>query len=128
MTANRRQFSRILFQSEAVLSVDGAADIQVSVVDISLKGALVEPMPAVYTEVGSAGTLTLQLSDAEALISMDVTVAHHQGPYLGLACRRIDLDSMTHLRRLIELNLGDEATLNRELSALTAHSDTGEAA
>ena len=32
----------------------------------------------------------------------------------------IDLDSITHLRRLVELNLGDEKLLERELSHLAA--------
>jgi len=40
---------------------------------------------------------------------------------LGLSCREIDLDSITHLRRLVALNLGDEALLDRELGLL-AHS------
>jgi len=32
--------------------------------------------------------------------------------------QHIDLDSISHLRRLVELNLGDEALLERELAAL----------
>jgi len=32
----------------------------------------------------------------------------------------IDVDSMTHLRRLIELNLGDPTLLERELKALVS--------
>ncbi len=33
-------------------------------------------------------------------------------------CEHIDIDSITHLKRLIELNLGDEALLHRELAHL----------
>jgi hypothetical protein len=33
-------------------------------------------------------------------------------------CTKIDLESITNLRRLVELNLGDEAALNREISAM----------
>jgi hypothetical protein len=33
-------------------------------------------------------------------------------------CKEIDLDSISHLRRLIELNLGDQEELERELGAL----------
>ena len=38
----------------------------------------------------------------------------------GLHCLAIDIDSVTHLRRLVELNLGDPALLEREVSALVA--------
>jgi hypothetical protein len=37
---------------------------------------------------------------------------------LGFVCRHIDLESISHLRRLVELNLGDESLLERELAAL----------
>jgi hypothetical protein len=39
--------------------------------------------------------------------------------YYGLACREIDLDSVTHLRRLVALNLGDETLAEREFAQLT---------
>lgn len=39
---------------------------------------------------------------------------------LGLRCRNIDLDSITHLRRLLELQLGDATLLQRELGQLCA--------
>jgi hypothetical protein len=51
---------------------------------------------------------------------MQTRVAHVEGPQAGLLCISIDIDSVTHLRRLLELNLGDPALLERELSALIA--------
>lgn len=119
MTSNRRQFSRILFHSEAELFTP-TGEFSVNVVDISLKGALIRPDSSDYFGVGTHCTLKLHLAEGGVLIRMEATVVHHEGHYLGLACREIDLDSMTHLRRLVELNLGDESLLNRELSALAA--------
>lgn len=117
MNDNRRQFSRILFHSEAQLLTPATA-IPVNVVDISLKGALVQAIDDAYVDIGSRCTLKIHLGNDGALIHMEVTAVHHDGKCYGLACREIDLDSMTHLRRLVELNLGDETILNRELSAL----------
>ena len=65
-------------------------------------------------------TLRLPLGDPDATIRMQGTVAHTEGLYLGLSCRNLDIDSATHLRRLVELNLGDPALLEREVSALVA--------
>jgi len=38
----------------------------------------------------------------------------------GMICRSIDLDSITHLRRLIAMNTGDPTLLQRELQSLVA--------
>lgn len=118
MTPERRRFSRILFNSEAHLTLP-SGDLDVAVIDLSLKGAMVRPETPAYIQMGTPGTLKLRLDELGAVIRMDVTIVHHKGEEYGLACREIDLDSMTHLRRLVELNLGDENLLNREIQALT---------
>lgn len=61
--------------------------------------------------------LTLSLDD-DSQISMQVTLAHTLATRLGLHCDHIDLDSISHLKRLVELNLGDPAQLQRELGLL----------
>lgn len=120
MNPNRRRFSRIPFHSEAGLFLpDG--EHAVEVLDLSLQGALIAPTASMYVTVGSNGTLKIRLDDAGTTIRMGVTVVHHMGNYYGLACREIDLDSVTHLRRLVELNLGDEALAEREFALLTNH-------
>ncbi|MFC5303210.1 PilZ domain-containing protein [Azospira restricta] len=119
MTAsNRRQFSRIAFHAPGQLVCGGGQD-EVAVVDLSLRGALLRhkgsgPQPG----IGDNCVLHVRLGQLDALIRMQGTVAHLDGPFLGLACHSIDLDSATHLRRLVELNLGDTALLERELAAL----------
>lgn len=117
MSTERRHFSRIHFQTDATLHTP-AGEYPVEIVDLSLKGALVRPGVPTDLPDQAACSLKLALDSESAQISMDVVLVHREGPYLGLACREIDLDSMTHLRRLVELNLGDESLLQRELSAL----------
>jgi hypothetical protein len=118
MTQNRRQFTRIPFQTEARVFLP-QGEIVVEVVDLSLKGALIRPKDEIFVTVGSNCVLKIHLADATSSIRMESTIVHHQGSYYGLACREIDLDSVTHLRRLVALNLGDEALLEREISLLT---------
>jgi hypothetical protein len=45
-------------------------------------------------------------------------VAHLEGQHIGIECQDIDLASLTHLRRLVELNTGDSELMDRELSHL----------
>jgi hypothetical protein len=49
---------------------------------------------------------------------MSVELVHKEKGRLGFKCKHIDIDSITHLRRLVELNLGNADMLERELSAL----------
>ncbi|MEO8411033.1 MAG: PilZ domain-containing protein [Propionivibrio sp.] len=125
MTDDRRRYARIAFSSPARLLL-AARSVDVVVLDLSLKGALIRlpsDSPLVDDETGVLeGVLQVRLDEdvAGAQISMQVRVAHVDGDRTGLLCLSIDLDSVTHLRRLVELNLGDPRLLERELSALLA--------
>lgn len=113
----RRRFSRIAFHRPAELEVR-AERASCEVLDVSLKGALVETPVRFSAPVGAACTLTIRLDAGEARIRMDCEIVHREGSQVGVRCREIDLDSIAHLRRLVELNVGDEDLLHRELSAL----------
>jgi hypothetical protein len=90
------------------------------VLDLSLKGACVRTAPGVVSRIGDPVTLVLSLGEGKAAVRMDGEVAHVEAAHIGFICREIDLDSITHLRRLLELNLGDATLLDRELSSLFA--------
>lgn len=113
----RRRFSRITFHRPAELDVR-IARASCEVVDVSLRGALVEVPVLFRTHAGEKCTLTIRLDAGEAVIRMEGEIVHREGTLVGVRCLEIDLDSISHLRRLVELNLGDEAALHRELSAL----------
>lgn len=121
MTDERRLHTRIAFHAPARL-VFGARRLEVVVLDLSLKGALIRLPVSTPISDGASGMLHVQLNESEASdrISMQIRVAHAEGPLAGLLCISIDIDSVTHLRRLVELNLGDPALLERELSGLIA--------
>lgn len=116
----RRHFSRILFNTDARLT-DGKVAHPCELLDVSLKGALVRlPTGEVWAPTPDC-RLELTLDAArQIVIRMDCEVAHREDRVLGLHCLSIDLDSITHLRRLVELNVGDETLLQRELSALSS--------
>jgi hypothetical protein len=121
MTDERRHHSRIAFHTPATLVFPDRA-LELVVLDISLKGALVRLPEETAIEAGAICMLHVRLNETgmNDQISMEARVAHCEGRSAGLLCVSIDLDSVTHLRRLVELNLGDPELLNRELSALIA--------
>lgn len=113
----RRQFHRVSFEDEATLRI-GERAFSARVHDLSLKGALVDlEQTTADVHPDDVGTLTFPLSpDLE--ITMGVTVAHVEDSRVGVHCDEIDLESMQHLKRLVELNLGDTDILHRDLAAM----------
>lgn len=114
---NKRRFSRISFDADVQLHL-GQDVHPAHLLDIALKGALVELRQPVTAVRGKACKLTLNLGNAGEAIVMEGVVVHRAGRHIGIECRHIDVDSLTSLRRLVELNLGDVKLLDRELSYL----------
>lgn len=121
MPHERRHFVRVSFDAPALLTTARDA-FSVHVLDLSLKGALITVPAQAELEPGMPCQITIPLAETGNHIAMSVEVAHMQGLHTGLLCRGIDLDSVTHLRRLIELQLGDPALLERDLGELSAAS------
>ncbi|MFH1495350.1 MAG: PilZ domain-containing protein [Pseudomonadota bacterium] len=114
----QRHFSRISFCADVQLILGWEEAQPAQLLDIALKGALVELQQPVADRLGEICQLKLDLGEGGEVIVMEGVVAHHEGRQIGIECRHIDVDSLTRLRRLVELNLGDEALLDRELSHL----------
>jgi hypothetical protein len=119
MSDDRRRFSRITFHRPALLEV-GGAETPCEVLDMSLKGANVEVPPSFTGRAGDRCALVVHLDAAGPHIRMEGTLVHREPGRAGVRCDGIDLDGIAHLRRFVELNLGDEALLHRELGALVS--------
>lgn len=113
---DRRQFWRAHFRAGAMLQT-GPVAWQCRLEDISLKGALLEMPEGAELTVGEVCRLLLDLASG-ASIAMQGAIAHVDGRHAGLRCDSIDVDSIIHLRRLVELNAGDAAVFERDLATL----------
>lgn len=115
-----RHFSRISFQADVQLQIHLIDEVQTAqLLDISLKGALVKIEKPLAKAVNLRScTMTLLLGRGGENITMKGNVVHQSGQFIGIECVHIDLDSMTNLRRLLALNTGDEAILERDLSEM----------
>ncbi|MCU4674929.1 PilZ domain-containing protein [Catenovulum sp. 2E275] len=117
----RRHFTRFFFAKQAVLSHDHD-DWYVDLIDLSLNGALVSyPENALPSQLNHQDTFKLSFSltdNADIEISMTVNIVHIEPSVLGLQCQQMDIESATHLRRIVELNLADQTLLQRELQHL----------
>ncbi|GAB4296135.1 MAG: PilZ domain-containing protein [Methylophaga sp.] len=115
----RRRFSRIPFDAVANINgADGNEYLNCDVLDVSLKGLLIVKPGQWQLRLGQSCIVDLLLQQRQVVIEMHTTVAHIDERSVGFEVREIDLESLTHLKRLVELNLGDDSLLHRELSAL----------
>ncbi len=114
MENEQRRFKRIPFDMPGRI----VSTTTVRVIDVSLKGALIVRPPDWKGSKGDMLGIEIPLDSGASVIRMDMRVAHVEAERIGLKCEHIDLDSITHLRRLVELNLGDDELLHRELAEL----------
>lgn len=117
----RRQYSRVPFATTASIT-QGDRSFITEVIDISLNGLLVATPSNYHLRSDMPCNVKLQLSDA-VTISMQVTLVHSSDQALGFHCTSIDMDSITHLRRLIEANIEDPNASERVLSELVQRAE-----
>jgi len=126
MPENRR-FTRIIFSTPVTLVANdkqpngkhaNGERWNTQLVDLSLKGALLIKPTNWQAKEGEQFILDFVLPDSDIEISMRVHKAHQRDNCIGFTCDSIDIDSATHLRRLIELNVGSAELLNRDLEHL----------
>ena len=116
LSNERRRFSRVLFDAHVELA-QGDLQWRASLLDISLKGLLLQQRLPPEVDIDRPVLVKILLTDNTS-IAMAVQVARQHNNQVGLVCASIDIDSVCHLRRLIELNLGDASAAERELSEL----------
>lgn len=113
-----RKYSRIPFVADALIET-GMERIQARILDISLKGALIALEGKAF-HASEPYMLCIRLDEAEAetAICMEAVTRHRDADRLGCEWTGIDIESMTRLRRLLELNLADSELIERELHQL----------
>ena len=116
MNQPHRNFVRVPFDATTHASQDGQK-WTVQLLDISLNGVLFEQPDEWLINPRKAITIDVELNE-ETHIVMDARLVHTTATTVGCQCEHIDVDSITQLKRLIELNTGSDGFLERELSAL----------
>jgi len=119
MTNEQRHFTRIPFNASAtIISSRTGHKTTAELIDISFKGVLISKPDDWQDANGEHYTVNLQLAGHEVEINLEVIEVHEENNHIGFKTEHMDIDTATHLRRLVELNLGNESLLERELSEL----------
>lgn len=116
---NKRRFSRIVFDAPVLMNRDNQS-WETSLIDISLKGVLIQKPEQWQDDADGDFDLEINLDNSDIQINMQAHVAHEENDHVGFRCDHIDLDSISRLKQLVLINIGDESILERELSYLAA--------
>jgi hypothetical protein len=121
-TQEHRRFRRISFVDAVQIisdDVDGteSSSWETRCIDISMMGMLLE-VPAGFPKIiGTPFEAELILAE-DVMIEMPCTLVHVEGNHVGFRAEMMSIDSLTNLRRLLELNLADNSEVERELAEL----------
>lgn len=121
-TQDHRRFQRINFvDAVQVISEDiegaEAASWEAQCIDISMLGMLLEVPAGFPLVVGTPFEVQLILAE-DIMIEMPCTLVHVEDKHAGFRAEKMSIDSLTNLRRLLELNLADSTEVERELHEL----------
>ena len=116
---DRRRFERVLFETPAKL-IDINGEWPTKVIDLSLKGALVESPVQFECSLGDTCILEIALGTT-IVISMGCSIVYQRNNNMGLSCNNVDLESISHLKRIVSLNSNNSLDLlERDLSNLVS--------
>ena len=111
---NRRYFKRVEFHVDVAVIINGEK-IAGELIDLALKGALVQFEKELPIQIGDQCWLNLSLLSTDVTLEFQSKIMHHRNNYYGFLFLESDLDSVAHLRRLLVLNTGEEDEIEKEM-------------
>ena len=112
--SEQRRFKRINFQADVQITCEENI-LHGDLLDISLKGALISIREPGILQIGRQAGIRIYLPSSEITLTAEADVVHQRGKDYGFKFFKIDAESIGHLRRLLELNLGSSETVASEL-------------
>ena len=116
MTTPRR-FGRIPFAADLTLTHKGQA-YSGNLQDIALKGALLHFTSLPPLHPGEVCKLDIPLLNSDIILHFTAEAVHFHQESIGFRFVEMDLETMSHLRRLLELNTGNAEKIEKEMGFL----------
>ena len=113
--AERRKFQRVPFATEAEINCN-EKEFDGDLLYISLQGALIHGHGTIPLKKGDICELAIHLVDSKITMQFDVDLVHREENKFGFKFIGEDTETMIHLRRLLELNIGSSEAINKEIS------------
>ena len=113
----RRRFSRIIYQAPALIE-QGDSVMQATIQDLSLHGLRLQTEDAKSLDLSLPVEVGFSFTQSEQVMQLRAGIVLITGNEIRLKINNIDLESISQLKRFIELNVGNDELLHRELEHL----------
>ena len=108
-----RNYHRIPFHTTATILMD-QRQFSCELIDLALRGTLLQTDEEVSLSIGERAQVKIALANSELKLTFGVELIHRAQNQYGFLFIDADDESLAHLRRLLELNLGDDEQVERE--------------
>jgi tRNA 2-thiocytidine biosynthesis protein TtcA len=120
MGEEQRRRTRVNFQTEADVAAGERRLTGLTTRDLSLKGLFVVSDETFPEQTPVSVILRLTGSTSDLALNMDGRVVRTTAEGMAIDFVEIDLDSFFHLRNIVQLNTGEPAEIDEELTRRTA--------
>ena len=117
MNDERRKYVRVLFEGGVRVKA-GEKWLETKVVDVSLKGLLLEWPFEDELKDGDIYPVEMPLNEGGEVIRMEAALSHVKEGKAGFSWKIIDGESLAHLRTLLSYNISDSEQVDLELRNL----------
>jgi len=118
MPDEQRRFTRVPFDMKVTVERENER-YQVEVINLSLKGMLLRFETPPPFSIGDWCRIQMDLLESGPLLEFKAEMVHNAAHVAGFKFIQMDVDSMSHLRRIVEFNLGDGDQVLEELTFLS---------
>ena len=109
----QRSYRRIPFHTEAELLI-ADTPYRCELMDLALQGALFKTEQPLPLKIGQRCRISIVLPTSDLQLEFSGELIHQRGSFFGFIFVSEDVATMGHLRRLLELNIGDGDEVDRE--------------
>jgi hypothetical protein len=114
----KRKFTRIVCNMKASLKIDNLMIVEAKNLNISLEGAFFELAEHYVFQKGDKWHLTFILPNSDIRLQFKTEVIHSTKKMVGVKFVHIDIDTMNHLKYLMEVQISNPEQIERELALL----------
>ena len=109
----KRDYHRVPFKCKSQITVVDRC-YECELIDISLRGVLLEIDHENTIGLGSLCHIDIAFASCDIHLQFDAKLVHQEDNHYGFRIESLEIDSLAHLRRLLELNLGDADEIDQE--------------
>jgi len=114
----RRKTTRVRYDYPVEVFLQKGISLQGEIKDLSLKGAYITGVDLNLIETGEVFRFKIMLKRSKPALGVNVSarvVRKDSCKGIGISFSGMDIESLTNLRRLVEINCGEEEKIVKEL-------------